>query len=332
MIEHIFLPGVKLARLQLLPEYAAWLSSWLSEVEHDIENGDIAASICLQGVISEIVLHGSPQTDWLGIMNAYLRDGNGMPIAYSENYGLRLYKFAQWLQSEVHAIHARWWVSQICTSPFAEDDVQYGALIEQLIQPNGWIYNPLVSQTDMKTRIQSEYFMSLAMGLEILDAFDLIGGRKELFESVLSSVQLTPYLSSEYFRLCSLEILKSIDLAPANLSAVLTRCEAGNGYCDFSVKDKVDDYMGTSKRIARDLAVHSPLSSLHARHILSLVDNNLRETVLSRLVAFGLYLRSNPLNIPAFKIRDLDVPFGSDVTPLEVIAASAIIDLVYEEY
>jgi hypothetical protein len=328
MIGHIFLPGVNFDSLQLLPEYADWLSLWLSEVEHDIENGDIASSVCLQGVISEIILYGSPQTDWLGVMDTYLRDTYGKPIAYSEKYGLRLYKFTHWLQSEVHAIHARWWISQVCTSPFTKDNVQYGTLIEQLIQPNGLIYNPDISKTHMKTRMRSEYLMSLAMGLEILDAFDLIKDREELFESILSSVHLTQYLSAEYFRLYSLETLKSIELAPTNLPAVLEACEAGKGYCDFAVKDKVDDYMGTAKRTARDLAVHSPLSSLHARHIASLAENDIRVTVVRRLTDFGRYLRLDPLNIPAFKIRDLDIPFGSDVTPLEVIAANAIIDLV----
>ncbi len=46
-----------------------------------------------------------------------------------------------------------------------------------------------------------------------------------------------------------------------------------------------------------------------------------------RVTTFGHYLLSDPLNIPAFKIRDLDVPFGSDMTPLEVIAAAAIISM-----
>lgn len=111
---------------------------------------------------------------------------------------------------------------------------------------------------------------------------------------------------------------------------MLESCEAGSGYCDFAVKDKVDDYMGTAKRTARDFAVHSPLSSLHAQQIASYVDNNIRESILKRIIAFGYYLQSDPLNIPAFKIRDLDVPFGSNVTPLEVIAAAAIINLTSE--
>ena len=88
--------------------------------------------------------------------------------------------------------------------------------------------------------------------------------------------------------------------------------------------------MGTAKRIARDLAVHSPLSSLHAYYIASVLGDQIKEIVLRRLVNFGKYLLAVPLNtaIPAFIIRDLvDTPFGSDITVLEIIAASYIIML-----
>lgn len=329
MNEHIFLPGVRINALALLPEYREWLSSWLRRVEREIEQGDIAASMCLQGAMSEIALYGSPQTDWIGNMDAYLLDQEGKPIAYSEKYGQRLYGYEdQWLQSEVHAIHVRWWVQQTYNSPFPQIEVDYGALIEQLIQPGGWIYNPSVSETNIKTRMKSEYLMSLAMGIEILKSYSLLDDNyKILFESAASSVQRTSFLSAEYFRLKALDILGSMELAPVDLTNVLIACEAGKGFCDFSVKDKVDDYMGTAKRTARDIAVHSPLSNLHAFYIASLVNEGTKERVLAKLVDFGRYLEKEPFGIPAFKIRDLNIPFGSDITPLEIIAATAIISL-----
>lgn len=327
MNEHIFLPGVELRGIQLLPEYRDWLSMWLNEVESDIQNTNVSSSLCVQGAMSEIALYGSPQTDWLGIMDAYLTDKDGKPIAYSERYGKRLYQFAQWLQSEVHAIHARWWLEQVCSSPFVASVISYGKLIQDLVQPDGWIYNPKVSPTQIKTRMKSEYLMSMAMGLQILQAFNLIEERQERFEATLSSVPLTGYLSAEYFRLRSLETLQSLELAPVNLHMVLEQCEVGEGYCDFSMAKKVDDYMGTAKRSSRDVAVHSPLSSLHAYAIASVIGGKLQETVHKRLANFGKYLLYHPLDIPAFKIRDLDIPFGSDTTPLEILAASSIVAL-----
>ena len=168
--------------------------------------------------------------------------------------------------------------------------------------------------------------MALAMGIEILNSYSLLDSdHKILFESAVSSVNTTTFLSAEYFRLKVLDILGSIQLAPVDLMGILVACEAGKGFCDFSVKDKVDDYMGTAKRTARDFAVHSPLSSLHALYIASLVNEEAKERVLAKLIDFGRYLEKEPFGIPAFKIRDLNTPFGSDVTPLELLAATAII-------
>jgi hypothetical protein len=327
MNEQIFLPGVKLEALELLPEYKDWLTSWLNTAEDYIEDGNVASSMCLQGILSELALYGSPRTDWLSIMNEYLVDKEGRPIAYSEKYGKRLYRFADWLQVDVHAIYSHWWIDKVCTSPFPQLDIPYGELIEALIQPSGWIYNPTVSPTNLATRMKSEYMMSMVMGLEILRSFDLIKERKEFFEAALSSAPLTMFLSAEHFRLQALRILNSLELAPTNLEGVLTACQLELGYCDFAVALKRDDYMGTVKRTSRDVAVYSPLSSLQAYAIASTLGDEIRATVFDNLMVLGNHLRSNPLDIPAFKIRDLDVPFGSDITPFEVIAASFIVNL-----
>src|SRR5687768_16682660 len=112
MIHHIFLPTLDIDHVTLLPEHEAWLKSWLQSIEPNIENGDIAASVCLQGVISEVLLYRRVISDWVGIMDEYLTV-EGKPLAYSENYGKRLYQFAFWAQSEVHAIHARWWIESV---------------------------------------------------------------------------------------------------------------------------------------------------------------------------------------------------------------------------
>lgn len=328
MNEHLFLPGVQLTAVQLLPEYKAWLTAWLREGEDDIARADVSSSMCLQGAISELALYGKVQTDWPGIMDAYLSH-DGVPIAYSERYGRRLYAFShQWLQSDVHAIHARWWIERVCSSPFETLRVPYGKLIESLVQENGWIYNPSVSATQFKTRMKSEYMLSMAMGLEILQMYHEGEDRQEHFEATLSSVPLTGYLSAEYFRLHALKTLHALALMPVKEDAVLALCQTERGYCDFSVQGKVDEYMGTKKRSARDVAVPSPLACLHAYALASLLDEQVQKMVLTRITDYGRYVLYHPLEIPAFQIRDIDIPFGSDVTPLEIIAASTLIGLV----
>src|SRR5205823_4927467 len=104
--------------------------------------------------------------------------------------------------------------------------------------PSGWIYNPLVSPTGMRTRMKSEYLMSPAMGMEILHACGSLETRRGVIEGLLSSEPLTGYLSAEYFRAYALRLLGDPELAPAALSSVLTACEVGEGYCDFDVKAK----------------------------------------------------------------------------------------------
>jgi len=173
--------------------------------------------------------------------------------------------------------------------------------------------------------MKMELMMSLAMGLEILNYHGLAEDRKKVFEGLLSSVPVTDYLSAEYFRLKALDTLDMVSLAPSNLSEVIVTCQAGEGFCDFSITSKVDDYMGTAKRVSRDKPLHSAISSLHANYIATRCSSNVADVVNSRLRAFGRHLSSQPFDIPAFRMRDVDVPFGTDLSPFEVIGASYIV-------
>lgn len=321
MANHIFLPTLELEKFSFLPEQEAWLKNWLNELELDIERGDIAASTCLQAAISEITLFGRLQTDWIGVMDEFLVK-DGKPIAYSEEFGKRLYSFAFWTQTEVHAIHARTFVEILCGQDPAFD---YVALIEELIQPSGWIYNPSVSPTNLRTRMKSEYMLLLAMGIQLLAMFNSLEDKAKRFEALISSEVLTGYLSAEHFRLFALNILESVNLRPANLESVLVACEVGEGYCDFDVKSKVDDYMGTAKRVGRDIPVHSAISTLHARAIASVCDDESKTRVFDRVKDFGNHIKNNPLDIQSFRMREIEVPFGTGISPLEIVAAAGII-------
>jgi len=324
MSEHLFLPGGNLRKINLVPEHKKWLCSWLENIEINIENDIIASSECLQGAIVELAIHGKTKHDWVGIMEEYLSDGNGNPIAYSENYGRKLCSFNQWLQTTVHSIHTRWWIERELNEDLISTR-QYSSLLENFIQPNGWVYNPDVSCTGLRTRIQSEVMMSMAMSAEIFNFYNCLDDKKGKIEATISSKPLTKYLCTEFFRLKILDILGVTELAPKGLEGLIKSCEAGMAYCDFNVSGKVDDYMGTAKRTTRDKSIQSPLISLHARFVSEFCDEETRKQVEQRLTDYGKHLEQYSFDIPAFKMRDIDIPFGSDITPIEIIAASVLI-------
>src|SRR5690606_37344454 len=127
------------------------------------------------------------------------------------------------------------------------------------------------------------------------------------------------------FRFNALTLLSTPELAPSGWANVLEVCEAADGYCDFDVASKVDDYMGTKKRTARDVAIDSPIAALQAKYLSKFADEEMRERVDARVASYRDHLAKNPLDIPAFTIRDLEFNFGTGRSPLEVVAASAII-------
>lgn len=324
MIKHIFLPVIDLHQISPRKEYREWLLGWLNRIEDDIEDGKVSSSICLQAIISEIVLFNELKHDWLAIFEDLLTDSSGAPLAYSKEYGKKLYKFEnQWLQTTIHAIHTRFWVDALYDQLSANSQ-KYVDLIKGFVQPNGWIYNPKVSQTRLARRMKSEYLMSFVFGLEILKFAGTLDSYQKNFESTLSAQPLTGYLSAEYFRLRALELLGSPQFAPVMLKDVVLSCEAGQGYCDFAVSQKIDDYMGTAKRTSRDVAVHSPLSGLHAKYISQYCDKETQNTVTKRLEHFRLHLLKQPFDIEPFQIRDVQIPFGTALSPLEVFAASLL--------
>jgi len=321
MIDHLFLPDVDLTNLCLHQNHRDWLVHWLEEADPHILDGDVSTSMCLQTAIIEIVVHGDLQRDWIEVFEDFLTDNDGIPLAYSEEFGKRLHKFDdQWRQHPVYASHARWWIENLM-------DGSTGIIADHLrdmMQDNGWVYNTAVSPTQLKTRMKSEFTMSLAMSLDILKAEEI---NLDRFVATLSTYPSTDYLSSEYFRSYGLSILDKSHLAPAPVADIISNCEVDKGYCDFNVDDKKDDYMGTDKRTERDDAVQSPIATLHARFLAKHHGSDLRETVKVKAREFGNHLAKEPMDIPAFQIRDLPHPFGTSLSPLEVIGGSFLISL-----
>lgn len=322
MIEYILLPGVDISNVNIREEYRLWLTGWLNKTYEEINQESVASSMCLQGAITEIALYRTIRFDWIGVLEDLLTDEKGRPIAYSKAYSEKLYRFdSQWKQADVHPIYTRFWIERL-SSNAPSKTLDWARMIESLIQPSGWIYNPDVSPTLIRTRMKSEYFMSLAMGLEILQISDLLASHRKLLDAALAGAPLTGYLSAEYFRSRSLNILAAPNLAPKKQCEVISACEAGEGYSDFSVASKVDDYMGTAKRTSRDIALHSPIAGLHALALAKHCNNETYMAVIKRLESFYAHLEVSPFDIKAFTIRDIPIPFGTDLSPLELIAAS----------
>lgn len=323
MSSHLFLPQTDLSSLDLASPYADYLRDWLENHEEQIVTGDISSSLCLQAAMSELLLYDRLERDWAKVFDDWLTDDHGIPIAYSKKFAENLFQFdGQWLQRTVHASHARWWIGQLTDN----SNPKLFGHVDSLVQDNGWIYNPAVSATQMSTRMNTEYMMSLAMGLEILS--DGFLDDYDRTRTKASSHAPTNHLSAEYFRAYGLKILGSENLVPSpHLSELACNCEVGHGYCDFSVEHKRDEYMGTKKRTERDSAVHSPLATLHALYLSDFVDSDAGH-LQDRAEKMGNHLVKEPHDIPPFQIRDLIQAFGSGWSPLAVIAASSLIERV----
>jgi len=332
MTQHLLLPGLCLQKRVVHPAYEHYLKEWREEAIQRADNGDVAASICHQATLVDLVLFGKVLHDWLGIMDEFLME-NGTPLAYSETFGKRLHKFGnQYWQPTVHAIHTRWWIENLMGASAVDHD-RFGDLILAKKQIDGLIYDRDVSETVLRHRMKSELTMSMAMSAEILQASNkLIGNLPvELATNITSATKcpVVGYMSMEYFRLKALQLLSHEPLFPAGIEEHVDACAEGLpvGWGDFAMKTKVDAYMGTAKRTQRDKPIHSPLIACYVSALLPKVrDATKRATFTKRLEAYTCYLKRNPLDIPAFQMRDVSISFGAGRTPIEIICASFLTD------
>jgi hypothetical protein len=330
MSQHIFLPGITLRPMALMAAHQRYLEEWHRAIVQDAENEDLAASGCLQGAFIELLLHGRLTFDWVGVAEAHLSGEDGLPLAYSARYGERLYGFAnQAVQSTIQAIHTRWWLESVHNAA-AVDHGKYADLLLERKLRDGLVYDHDVSETILRHRMKTEITASMAYATEILIAAGRLadGLRTELVASLVDHRKCPPsgYMSAEYFRLRVLQMLNATEHFPVGVAEAIQACavDLNVGYGDFSMVDKKDAYMGTAKRVARDKPIHSPLIACHVRALLDAVPRGERAPIEERLGAYRAYLRKNPMDIPAFQMRDVPIPFGSDKTPIEVICAASL--------
>lgn len=330
MTDHLLLPGVRLDPSTFSTPYGEYLKSWREKAISDAAAGDVAASQCLQAAFIDLVLWGRVKHDWLGIMDEHLIfEGN--PLAYSEAYGTRLHGFAnQYRQSTIHAIHTRWWIE--CLHESEVDHARFADLISKKEQTDGLFYDLDVSATTLRHRMKSELTMSAAMSAQILRAAGKIVDDSALpYATSLTDQKKCPslgYMGMEYFRLEALRLFGHETLFPVGIGDHIVSCadNLGYGWCDFAVHSKVDAYMGTAKRTGRDKPIHSPLTARHVAALTSKVESvELAGRIRDRYRDYANHLASNPMDVPAFQMRDVPIPFGADRTPIEIICASSII-------
>lgn len=214
----------------------------------------------------------------------------------------------------------------------AIDEAFFANLISAKKQTDGLIYDADVSETILRHRMKAELSMSAAMGVEILAKAGRLTDalREELSTNLCDPRKVPPmgYMTSEQFRLAALKILAREEQFPSGISDQIDACAVGldYGWSDYSVASKVDAYMGTAKRTSRDKAIHSPLVACHVAVLMDQVDAPAKQRANSdRLAAYASSLAGNPLGIPAFQMRDVPIPFGTDITPIEAICASWLI-------
>lgn len=332
MTVHPLLPGVVLGSGFSHPAYERYLRSWREQAITDADAGQAAASICHQATLIDLVLDGRPTHDWLSVMEDLLTDEDGRPLAYSAGFGDRLYKFGgQFLQSTVHSIHTRWWIEKL-SKPEAVDHGKFADRILAKKGPDGLIIDTDVSPTILRHRMKAELSMSAAMGVEILSEAGRLTAvlRSELATSLCDPRKVPPlgYMSSEQFRLAALRTLGYEEQFPIGIGEHIRACEVGLdlGWGDFSIASKTDAYMGTAKRTSRDKQIHSPLVACHVASLsVKVSDPDHRAEIMNRLSIYSSSLAANPLNIPAFQMRDVLIPFGADLTPIEAVCASQLI-------
>jgi hypothetical protein len=331
MATHVILPGVGLEDGFSHPIFERYLKDWREEAINAADNGIAAASVCHQATLIDLLLDGHPRHDWLSVMKDLLTNGE-RPIAYSDAFGKRLHKFgAQYLQSTIHSIHTRWWIERL-VDPSGVDHHKFARMVLAKKQTNGLIYDMDVSETLLRHRMKVELSLSAVMSAEILSVAGVLSDslKNELSTSLADPRKVPPlgYMTSEQFRLAALRLMGREELFPAGIEEHIEACAEGLefGWSDFAMKSKVDAYMGTAKRTSRDKPIHSPLVACHVAALSAKVPTVAKRAAISdRLAIYAHYLEQNPLDIPAFQMRDVPIPFGSDMTPIETVCTSHLI-------
>jgi hypothetical protein len=332
--DYLLLPCVRLVGQIESQQVRLYLQSWLDALARRLHAGELASSECIQAALAELALFGTWRTPWDQVADGLLTS-NGAPIAYSAAYAKRLHQFdAQSVQVTINAIHSRWWIA-LSASADKVDHALYARLISTKLQPSGLYLDSDISPTELRHRMKLEIAQSAAQSAEILNAAGLLdpSSAEAMAQALVrpANFPVTNYLSAEALRCRALTSLDRLNLSVVSAATVLTVCAEGlaHGWCDFAMREKIDAYMGTAKRVGRDKPICSPLIACHAEYLAKFIKGDAQTLAFnSRLADYRTALSKGELSADAFRMRDLRFPFGPGMTPLEAISTSHQLEFV----
>lgn len=236
-------------------------------------------------------------------------------MAYSKKYSEQLYKFNnQYIQHDIYTEYSHWIISN-----YFNDDItqQKEKIINNFIKENDFIYNENNSDTIENYRMKNELLMQTAMAYAIIDNNkDTIIFNKSIGEP--------EYISTEYFRYKISEITNTnYPYSQEQIKKLLKNCKADTGLCDFNSESKKDEYMGTQTRTERDKKIFSPIATLQGVYLADKLNLPIQSQAFRNEVK--AWYNKNGIEIPSFKMRDIDIPFGPGKTITEVIALGILI-------
>jgi hypothetical protein len=321
MIQHVMLPFLDLSKyVPVGDDISRYLRSEVIAIRRSIANSISSASMFVNLEIASAIL-AMPSDEHLTMLERQLVVG-GECRAYSEKYAKLLHRTEnQWLQIDVYTEYSHWFISILN----GKDNTRHKSkLVMKYANTSGLFFNPENSNTELKYRMKSEYLCQTLMALEVtpIDEKSI----DKLKETIKNS-KMNPYISAEYFKFRICEKLNfEVDYhSKKNIQMLISRCKADVGLCDFDSQNKTDDFMGTKKRTARDQTVFSPISTLQGVYLCKKVGlHNLADILVAEA---HQYYQTNSIHLVAFKMRDVEIPFGPGVSVTEVAALHTLVTL-----
>lgn len=321
MIQHVMLPYLDLRKqVPVGEDISQYLRSEITAIRNSIANSISSVSMFVNLEIASAVL-AKPSHEHLAMLERQLVVG-GECRAYSEEYAKQLHRTEnQWLQIDVYTEYSHWLISILND----KDNTNHKSkLVMKYANTSGLFFNPENSPTELKYRMKSEYLCQTLMALEVSPIDEELADK---LKDTMKNGKITPYISAEYFKFRICEKLNfEVDYhSKKNIQMLISRCKADVGLCDFDSQNKTDDFMGSQKRTVRDQTIFSPISTLQGVYLCEKVGlHSLAEALVNEAYQ---YYQTNSIDLTAFKMRDIEIPFGPGASVTEVAALHTLVTL-----
>lgn len=321
MIQHVMLPFLDLSKqTHVNGDIAVYLQSEVTRIKQSIGNKISSASMFINLEIASAILNQIDESHLSALKEQLIVGGECR--AYTEEYANLLYRTEnQWLQMDVYTEYSHWFIAKLHG---IDNGKEKSKLMMKYSNDSGLFYNQENSETILQYRMKSEYLCQTLMALEvILPNKALIDQLKE----TMQNSKMNPYISAEYFkiRICEEGGFNLDYHTKENIQMLISRCKADVGLCDFDSQNKSDDFMGSKKRTARDQTIFSPISTLQGVYLCNKFGlDDLASLLIEEVYQF---FQTHSINLTAFKMRDIEVPFGPAVSVTEVAALHTLVTL-----